>query len=342
MAVWLAHSVGKNPPVPPQPYSTHVSSVLRRAEENIVRLSSYYGGDLSYFREAVRAAAIYHDLGKLDDENQKVLSHGGGRGLPVNHVDAGTANLLANDFVESALIAHAHHIGLQSIPEERAKDELFLRDPNLATRTEQYLADYLSKHNHTGLKIVERNADGVSDWNGLTRRIALSCLVDADHGDTASNYQKEFPLSHPLPRWEERLKALDKYVKNLGEKSNHQEKRNRLRQQIYQSCREADTTPSFYACDSPVGTGKTTAVMAHLLKAAIDKKLRHIIVVLPYTNIIKQSVDVYRQALVLDGENADEVVAEHHHQAQTRPVYTYQSPRRAFSVLIKVRYKFQL
>ena len=315
MAPLLAHSAGKNPPVPPQLYSTHVSNVLRRVEENIVRLSPYYGCDMNYFREAVRAAAIYHDLGKLDDDNQRVLSHGGGRGLPVNHVDAGTANLLGKDFVESALIAYAHHIGLQSIPEERAKEELFLRDPNLAARTERYFADYLSKHNQSGSENVEGNVDGVSDWNGLNRRIALSCLVDADHGDTASNYQKEFPVSHPLPKWEERLKALDNYVESLRKKSNHQEERNLLRQQIYQSCREANTAPSFYACDSPVGTGKTTAVMAHLLRAAIDKKLRHIIVVLPYTNIIKQSVEVYRKALVLDGENEDEVVAEHHHQA---------------------------
>jgi CRISPR-associated endonuclease/helicase Cas3 len=324
MAVLLAHSAGKNPPVPPQPYLTHVSNVLRRVMENTERLSPYYGGDLNYFREAVRASAIFHDLGKLDDENQKILLRGGGRGLPVNHVDAGTANLLANDLAESALIAYAHHIGLQSIPEERAKEELFLRDPNLVTRTEQYLADYLSKHINSGSGKLEKTADGVSDWTGLTRRIALSCLVDADHGDTAHNYQQEFPVSHPSPRWKERLEKLDEYVKGLIKESNPNEERNRLRQQIYQSCRDADTTPSFYACDSPVGTGKTTAVMAHLLRMAIDKNLRHIIVVLPYTNIIKQSVEVYRKALVLPDENADEIVAEHHHQADFDDLNTRQ------------------
>ena len=43
--------------------------------------------------------------------------------------------------------------------------------------------------------------------------------------------------------------------------------------------------------------------MAHLLQAAIRKDLRHIIVVLPYTSIITQSVRVYREALVLDNES---------------------------------------
>ena len=42
--------------------------------------------------------------------------------------------------------------------------------------------------------------------------------------------------------------------------------------------------------------------------------MRHIFVVLPYVNIIKQSVDIYRKALVLDGEDPEAVVAEHHHQ----------------------------
>src|SRR5271157_6592726 len=104
MAIFLAHSAGKNPPVPPQTYFEHVSEVMRRVEENVDHLLRYYKGDANYFHEAVRVAAVSHDLGKLDDENQKVLSQGGGKGLPINHVDAGTANLLSNNFVESALL----------------------------------------------------------------------------------------------------------------------------------------------------------------------------------------------------------------------------------------------
>jgi len=58
--------------------------------------------------------------------------------------------------------------------------------------------------------------------------------------------------------------------------------------------------------------------MAHLLKVAKERKLRHVFVVLPYTNIITQSVKVYREALRLPGESVTDmeaVVAEHHHQA---------------------------
>jgi len=54
--------------------------------------------------------------------------------------------------------------------------------------------------------------------------------------------------------------------------------------------------------------------MAHLLRLAAHYNLRHIFVVLPYTNIIHQSVRVYRDALVLDAEDPSLIVAEHHHQ----------------------------
>jgi CRISPR-associated endonuclease/helicase Cas3 len=42
--------------------------------------------------------------------------------------------------------------------------------------------------------------------------------------------------------------------------------------------------------------------------------------VLPYTNIIKQSVEIYREALVLPEERPEDVVAEHHHQADFEDV----------------------
>lgn len=330
MAEWLAHSKGKNPPVPAQSYYKHISSVLRRAEKNIKNLAPYYKGNYEYLCESVQAAAFSHDLGKLDDENQKVLSQGGSKGLPINHVDGGTLNLLENDSVESALLVYSHHKGLPSIPEERSsKAELFLRDPQIAKHSEKYLMEYIDKHIQSGFPKFEKCKNLNSDWTGLSRRIALSCLVDADHGDTASNYKQEYTFTEIETKWTERLKALDNYVNNLGQNS-EKTPRNLLRRKIYDACREADTIPPFYSCDSPVGTGKTTAIMAHLLKTAIAKNLRHIIVVLPYTNIIKQSVEIYRNALLLPGEKADEIVAEHHHQADFESIQT-----RQFSTLWK-------
>ncbi|MGK2952604.1 MAG: CRISPR-associated helicase/endonuclease Cas3, partial [Thiobacillus sp.] len=89
----------------------------------------------------------------------------------------------------------------------------------------------------------------------------------------------------------------------------------------YAACRAADTAAALVECDSPVGSGKTTAVMAHLLRAAQAKNLRRAFVVQPFTNIIDQSVDTYRKALVLPNETADQVVAAHHHKTDfTNPL----------------------
>ena len=144
--------------------------------------------------------------------------------------------------------------------------------------------------------------------------MALSCLVDADHSDSSApnkplceiGTERRPPL---LP--ERRLAALDGYVSRFEPKS----ERDTLRGAIYAACRARAPDERIVACDSPVGSGKTTAAMAHLLAVAHKRGLRRVFVVLPFTNIIRQSAEVYRRALVLPGENPDEIVAEVHHLA---------------------------
>ena len=139
----------------------------------------------------------------------------------------------------------------------------------------------------------------------------LSCLADADHSDTAAAFHQEppeIPVSL-LPK--KRLQALDRYVEKLSKSG----ERGQLRKEMYMCCRNAEVNDGFAICDSPVGSGKTTAVMAHLLRQAVMRGARRIFVVLPYTSIIQQSVAVYRQALTLPGENPEMVVAEHHCRA---------------------------
>jgi CRISPR-associated endonuclease/helicase Cas3 len=158
---------------------------------------------------------------------------------------------------------------------------------------------------------------------GLIRRLALSCLVDADHSDTARHYRNEREVQSPALKAGERLARLDEYVASLTAKNPPQNDRERqrlkLRQNVYRACREREIRDGerILACDSPVGTGKTTAVMANLLRVAAERKLRRVFVVLPFTNIIDQSVEVYRWSLRLADESEsamDSVVAAHHHR----------------------------
>ena len=122
----------------------------------------------------------------------------------------------------------------------------------------------------------------------------------------------------PELRPQERLAALDHYVSKFGET----DERSSLRRELYQSCRSVEAHSGFSVCGSPVGSGKTTAVMAHLLEQACKRNARRIFVVLPYTSIIRQSVDIYRKALVLPGETPEDVVAELHSRADFEDIET--------------------
>lgn len=306
----LAHSAQPKKGLPEQTYQEHVIGVFQRARTYVEEMLRYAQAALSETIKAIVLwAAYFHDLGKLDEENQEVLiGKKQAKHLPVNHVDAGVAYLKEKEKkMEAALLVYSHHRGLPSIPQEILQPFPF-RDIEVKEKTDNNLDKYLSLHqNEVTFDLEKAKQSTIPD--GLARRLALSCLVDADYSDTARYEKPNYET-----RWEERLNKLDEFVRRAYE-NNEKNERNELRNQIYISCRNRDIDHSIYYCDSPVGTGKTTAIMAHLLQAAIQKKLRHIIVVLPFTNIITQSVKVYRKALVLDGEDPESIVVEHDHQA---------------------------
>lgn len=319
MTVPIAHSPRGDAPA--QAYREHIVNVRRLAVANARRATAYYTGDSAAFIDAVEAAAIYHDLGKLDESNQEVLHRESYDPLPVAHEDAGVAELLKLRHRESAVLVAAHHAGLFSQAAEMSKRARVFRKAEVADHVDKQLDQYVAAHRAAGCPTPDWIDSGQLHRCGLTRRLALSCLVDADHSDTARHYGNEIPYDPPEPYWQERLVALDQYVTRLPEGGTDRERRrNRLRRQLYEVCRAAEIDPSIRSCDAPVGSGKTTAVMAYLLRVAQEKKLRHIFAVLPYTNIIKQSVEVYRQAFVLPGERPEDVVAEHHHQADFEDV----------------------
>jgi CRISPR-associated endonuclease/helicase Cas3 len=193
----------------------------------------------------------------------------------------------------------------------RRRDERDLKEHQIQIRrTDERLAQYLADHEAVVGKVEPGNA---RVRHGLTMRLALSCLVDADHADTAwFDTGFETPTA-PSPRWDERLAQLDEYVGSLT--SEGVEARIRDRAEFYAACRDAGAETSMVACEGPVGLGKTTAVTAYLLRRAIKDGLRHLIIVAPYTNIISQTAKVLRRALTPSGESPEEVVAEHHHRA---------------------------
>ncbi len=337
----LAHSARHGAPT--QSYHDHVSNVVSGAVARGVRMLQHYEPAASWIGspamlEIVRSAAKFHDLGKLDSGFQKTLETNRTSDEHIRHEDAGVAWLLANGADEAAGLVSAHHQGLVRYRLEVDDDRpvatgrldgiaFRIKEDRTTKATSASLEAYLKEHEaHFGPRMVEPE-QYQNKLTGLSRRLLLSCLVDSDHSDTATHYGNEPAVLPSLPRWGERLAKLDDYVANLPranpKKATSQElERQNIRDELYRLCRTAEPVSRLRSCDAVVGSGKTTALMAHLLNVAATRNLRHIIVVLPYTNIIRQSVEVYRKALCLEGENPEEIVAEHHHQADFRSLDT--------------------
>jgi len=312
----LAHSSKEGKP--PQTYKSHVDGVVSKTLSNFEKITKFISKEKCETLEStLTIAAYFHDLGKLDEKNQAVLcGNVQSAHLPIPHKDAGVKYSIENfkNRNAAALIFSHHSPGLPNINEVKAFEFPFRStDETKRKHTDEHLEEYINKHN----KVIENSPQPPIEqkkFSSFDFRISLSCLVDADYSDTAKNN-----LIPPPTRWKERIEKLDEFVNSLQEKhsreNSSQKQRSDLRQQMYNHCKNEIPNVNIVYCDSPVGTGKTTAVMAHLLNVAKRRELKHIIVVLPYTNIITQAVKVYRKALVLDGEKPEEIIAEHHHQA---------------------------
>ena len=316
---YLAHSAKGN--ISAQSYQEHVLNVREAAVRNAKAAAHYAVLDGDMLEHVVETAACVHDLGKLHEENQAALRKAENRSpLPVNHVDAGVVCLQKCPGISfnAQAAVYSHHRGLPDMKVEGNRGEDFFRDdkPKVRNLVNDNIEEL--KRLHRKLlpdMVVNPNEAAVKGDGGMFYRLMLSCLADADHSDTARNYQNAPEDSNePLLRAEERLNQLDAYVAELAKQGGDSE-RNQLRMEMYQSCRDADASADIVACDSPVGSGKTTAIMAHLLRQAVHRKARRIFVVLPFTNIIRQSVETYRKALILPDEDCERVVAELHYRA---------------------------
>lgn len=327
----LAHSA-PDPSRAPQDYAAHILAVAagaRRRAEAMLRFAPPRSARLA---DTVETAGRFHDLGKLDPEVQRGLRSGRGARLDWDHIDAGVAHLAASGAEMAAWLVRAHHApGLPARGKHFDPDgfgprlrgrradfdpgDLDAAERNTAQirRTDTLLPQMLGTHAAAVGGIAPAKSKMV---HGLPLRLCLSCLVDADHEDTArfdADLPPEPAREEPSPRWDERLRALDAYVANLPPSGNAE--RDRQRGAFYAACRDAPTDAPLVACEGPVGIGKTTAVPAHLLRVAQARGLRRIVVVAPFTNVISQTADILRQALTLPGEDAEAVVVEHHHRA---------------------------
>jgi CRISPR-associated endonuclease/helicase Cas3 len=323
----FAHSARPARGILRQSYRAHLigeSGVVTQGVRHARRIARSHPLIREEFPAALELAAQLHDLGKLFPENQDVLRKDktGRTPLPLRHEDPGcTAAFFHFDHVEAWMAIYAHHARLPHLAAEAERGDFACHAPGLkpdavgqVTRARSLAErDHLLAAHVDVIGPIATVTPPPEHWSGLTRRLLLSCLVDADHTDTATHYAEFSEPAEISLKPEERLAALRGYVANLRASSSPD--RDRQRSAFFNHCAAQSFSERIIACNAPVGTGKTTALAAHALRVAIDRKLNRIFIVLPFTNLVEQTVSRLRAALVLPGEEAEPVVIAHHHRA---------------------------
>lgn len=328
----LAHSAPTKGAAP-QEYAEHTTNVRTLGEGHADAIQPYASASSGWgmWRRPVSTACEWHDLGKIDQENQEALHAGRGKRLPHDHIDAGVAYVLTEGDEAAAWLIRGHHRpGLPSEVIESSRATFMLRGERWEGDDDSKHSQLISRNNAQIVELTVRHRVAVGKkseaartsqaLHGLAARFALGCLVDADHTDTA-RFDRKGPalVSKPAPtdpRWEERLVALRQFVAKKQAEGTGAPDRNLARQSLFIHCSETQTLDEcIVSCDAAVGLGKTTAVLAYLLRQAMARDLRRIIIVAPFTDILSQTARNLRNAVVLDGETPEDVILEHHHRA---------------------------
>ena len=340
---YAAHSPPKkHPEREPHAYENHVREVTRLGmgyAEEMLAYAKTPKDQIEQYKTSLRLALPIHDIGKLESGNQAVLCGNLTGSLSYDHIEAGvTLAAEQQDFLAAWLVRAHHSPGLASNKDERGLEKKYrlgannllrgkrhCRDcydkdiieehKNLIAKTNEVIIQMRSDHESVCGPIPTTQPSGRPRENALDVRLLLSCLVDADHSDTAAYYtDKDIiqPEDTIASRWEQRLQQLKQKISEL---QGDDPERKRLRDELFRQCLNNNRDDPIVTCAAPVGLGKTTAVTANLLQRAIQHKLRRIFIIAPFTNVISQTAKHLREYLVLEDEDPYSVIVEHHHRA---------------------------
>lgn len=156
----------------------------------------------------------------------------------------------------------------------------------------------------------------LQDLSPLDIRMFFSCLINADHYDTARHYGQSTEENS------NKLKAQDRLDKLLGHIKSKQKSdlpeaeqlRQDLRNMLLEDNLNIEMKGGFYYMSALVGIGKTYSSLALALRLAEHFGLKRIFSVIPYSNIIVQAVDDFKNTITLQGENKHLIVGENHYR----------------------------
>ena len=256
-------------------------------------------------REWGYCCGMLHDIGKYSKEFQKkILENTNAR---VDHATAG-AQVCKEQGRYYPILSYCiagHHAGLPDYGNTAISS-------SLCGRLKKKICDYQSYKDEIRIPGLDtepiafdkdRNMDFAL---GTFIRMLYSCLVDADFLDTESfmkNGDTGRNSGESMEILQNRLKNhISEWLKNTDEDTI-----NGRRTEILSNCiREGKQKEGIFRLTVPTGGGKTVASLAFALEHAVKNHKDRIIYVIPYTSIIEQNAQVFREIL------GEENVLENH------------------------------
>ena len=252
--------------------------------------------------EQGRLAGLAHDIGKYSDAFQRRLNGG----PKVDHATAGAWECTRRGQIFAAFAVAGHHGGL---PDGGGQGD----SPDQSTffgRMNRAMQGKLESYGRWTEELMLPQVAIPDRFSSQTEgmfftRMLYSCLVDADFLDTEA-----FMAETPVPRGGgEPIDALEqKLLCHISNWFPAQTSLNEQRCEILSRCLEQGETqkPGLFTLTIPTGGGKTVASLAFALRHAKAHGLDRVVYVIPYTSIIEQNAQVFRDIL------GDENVLEHH------------------------------
>ena len=165
------------------------------------------------------------------------------------------------------------------------------------------------------LAIANEHATQQPGRFALHVRMLFSALVDADFLDTEAYMEcVRAEARAGAPEIGTMQVILREYLDRLTRRDTPV---NRARAEVLAQCRaKAPQAPGVFSLTVPTGGGKTLSSLDFALGHAVAHGKRRVIVAIPYTSIIEQTAEVFRDVFASLG---DDTVIEHHSNAESEP-----------------------